>query len=162
MDMHAEVSAVLERLAATPRRIKKASQKYTDAQLSQAADGDTWSANEILAHLRANADVWGKSILAMIAQNHPTIRYVSPRGWMRKSGYTEQGFGESFNAYQGQRDALLKVLGELGADEWSRGATFTGTTKGREHTVLSYGQQIAEHEEQHCKQLEALLNRQGT
>ncbi len=41
--------------------------------------------------------------------------------------------------------------------DWLRGATFTGTTKGREQTVLSYAQRMVQHEIEHCEQIEKLL-----
>jgi len=32
----------------------------------------------------------------------------------------------------------------LKIEDWSRGATFTGTVRGREQTILSYAQRIAD------------------
>jgi hypothetical protein len=55
-----------------------------------------------------------------------------------------------------QRNDLLKSLKALSLTGWSRGATFTATTKGREQTVFSYAQRIAQHETEHLGQLEAL------
>lgn len=40
---------------------------------------------------------------------------------------------------------------------WSRGATFTGTVRGRESTVLAYAQRTADHEVQHIEQLARLI-----
>ncbi len=150
-----EVEQVLVLLAETPRRIAVLTGGIERIHLHKRSDAVSWSANEILAHLRANADIWGKSILRMIAEDHPTIRYVSPRGWMTKSGHSGQDFAANLRAFTAQRDELLGVLSKLAAEEWSRGATFTGTTRGREHTVLSYAQRIADHEAQHLPQLEA-------
>jgi hypothetical protein len=157
-DATGEIEQVLTLLAATPRRIASTTGGLDRAHLHSQPDPDSWSANEIVAHLRANADVWGKSILRMIAEDHPTIRYVSPRGWMTKSGYTGQEFSASFQAFTDQRDELLHTLRNLAIEGWSRGATFTGTTRGREQTVLSYAQRIVEHEAQHLPQLEDTIN----
>jgi hypothetical protein len=93
----------------------------------------------------------------MITQNHPTIRYVSPRTWIRKTNYPELEFHLSLEAFVKQRDELLISLKSLEIKNWLRGATFTATTKGREHTVLSYVQRLARHENEHCEQIEALL-----
>jgi hypothetical protein len=79
-----------------------------------------------VAHLRACADVWGGSIDRMVAEEHPTIRYVSPRSWIRKTD-----------------------LSRLDTPGWSRRTTFTGITLGREATVLSYATRIADHEVLH-------------
>lgn len=153
-----EIEHVLALLAETPRRIAAITSGIERDHLRRQPGADSWSANEILAHLRANADIWGKSILRMIAENHPTIRYVSPRGWMSKSGYTGQEFSASLQAFTAARDELLGTLKNLAIEEWSRGATFTGTTKGREQTILSYARRIAEHEAQHLPQLEVTIN----
>jgi uncharacterized damage-inducible protein DinB len=148
---------LLELLAATPRRLAAASRGVDEEHLRSRPTETAWSANDILAHLRACADVWGKSILAMIAQDHPTLRYVSPRTWMRKTNYHRQDFHESLQAFTQQRAELLNTLIALQDAEWSRGATFTATTRGREQTVLSYVLRITGHEHEHLEQLQALL-----
>jgi hypothetical protein len=159
----AEIEQVLDSLAATPQRLALVSQKLPEAHLSTTGDPKNWSAGDILAHLRACADVWGKSILAMIAQDQPTLRYLSPRTWLKKTDYLGQDFHRSLQAFTEQRTTLLQTLRTLDRADWSRGATFTATVKGREQTILSYAQRIAAHEHEHCEQLYVLLNqRQGT
>jgi hypothetical protein len=153
-----EIGQLLESLAATPRRLEALSRDLDDALLSFRSDEATWSANDILAHLRACADVWGGSILAMITQDHPTLRYVSPRTWMKKTSYPELDFHTSLQAFTQKRAELLQTLQVLKGADWSRGATFTATTRGREQTILSYVRRIVDHEGEHCEQLEALLN----
>lgn len=93
----------------------------------------------------------------MLAEDHPTIRYVSPRGWIKKTDFLQQTFRESLKAFSQERAALLKTLGRLAGDEWSRGATFTGTTLGRNATVLSYATRIADHERKHLDQIRRTL-----
>jgi hypothetical protein len=153
----AEIETLLKHLADTPHRIASASQGHERTRLHFRSDADVWSANDVLAHLRACADVWGKAIVAMIAQDHPTLRYVSPRTWIRKTDYPEQEFHRSLEAFAKQRSELLNVLKALENVDWSRGATFTATTRGREQTVLSYARRIADHESVHCEQIEVLL-----
>ena len=93
----------------------------------------------------------------MITRDHPTLRYVSPRTWIRKTGYPELEFRQSLQAFAQQRDDLIKLLESLTIADWLRGATFTETTKGREQTVLSYVQRMTQHENEHSEQIEALL-----
>jgi hypothetical protein len=155
-----DIEQLLTLLAATPRRLASMSQSVDEERLYFKPDETAWSANEILAHLRANAEVRGKSILAMIAQDHPTIRYVSPRGWMRKTNYHNQGFRESLETFTRQRAELLQELNPLKRADWSRGATFTATTRGREETIMSYVRRITDHECVHFEQLEVLLHQE--
>jgi hypothetical protein len=153
----AEIEKLLNALAETPRRIAFAGRNLEYSRLQFRPDENMWSVNDILAHLRACADVWGKSVIAMIAQDHPTLRYVSPRTWIRKTGYPELEFHQSLVVFARQREELVKSLETLAITDWSRGATFTGTTKGREQTVLGYVQRMTQHENEHCEQIEALL-----
>lgn len=153
----AEIEEALHLLAGTPRRIAVLTQGLAESRLQDKSDEELWSVNDILAHLRACADVWGKSIVTMIQQDHPTLRYVSPRTWMKKTNYHQLPFYESFAAFVKQREELLHILQSLPGEAWSRGATFTGTTRGREQTVLSYAQRLARHENEHCEQMETLL-----
>ena len=156
-DRAVEIDKLLTFLEETPRRLVVMTGGLENARLQAKFDQDTWSVNDILAHLRACADVWGKSILAMIAQDQPTLRYVSPRTWMRKMDYHAQEFHASLQAFTNPRATLLQALKMLKIEDWSRGATFTGTVRGREQTILSYAQRIADHEAAHLDQIESAI-----
>ncbi len=153
----AEIKKVLSALTATPRTLTSISRGLSAARVHARPDKDVWSANEILAHLRACADVWGKSILSMIANDNPTIRYISPRTRIRRTPYLDQDFPISLKAFRAQRVDLLKTLQALDVGGWSRGATFTATTKGRKGTVLSNAIRIADDEAEHLDQLRTIL-----
>lgn len=152
-----ETERLLSQLEAAPHQLAALTNAIENAQLSAKADLESWSANEILAHLRVCAEVWGKSINAMITQDHPTLRYVSPRTWMKKKNYHNEEFQRSLHAFTQQRHELVVSLRGLQAEDWARGATFTGTTRGREQTILSYAQRIVAHETEHLEQLEAMV-----
>lgn len=152
-----ETNNVLELLETIPLRIVLLTQNIASSNLYFRPNPNTWSANDVLAHLRACADVWGKSILEMIAKDKPKLRYISPRSWIRKTNYLEQEFQESLKVFTSQRSKLLQVLNGLKIEDWSRSATFTGTTKGRDETIFSYAHRMAEHEHKHCVQIETVL-----
>jgi len=152
-----EIETFLPLLAATPNRIAAATRDVENTRLHSRADENTWSANDILAHLRVCAELWTKSMIAMLEQDHPTLRYVSPRTWINKTNYRELDFHESFAAFAAQRSELLKLLGSLSIQQWSRGVDFTGNTQGRNHNVFTYMRRMAQHENEHCAQIEALL-----
>lgn len=152
-----EFELVLEMLASTPKQIARIARGRDDEQLHRQPAADAWSARDIVAHLRACAEVWGSCIERMIAEDHPTIRYVSPRGWIKKTDFLDQSFRPSLRAFTDARANLLDLLRALDAAGWARGATFTGTKLGRDATVLSYAQRIADHEAQHVEQLKRTL-----
>jgi hypothetical protein len=158
MPMTPEIQETLTVLSRMPGRIARLARGRTDSELHRKPAPDAWSAQEIMAHLRACAEVWSRSIERMLAEDHPTIRYVSPRGWIRKTNYLEQSFGDSLRELTRARRALVAALGALDEEGWSRGATFTGTTLGRDATVLIYAKRIAGHEVGHLDQIRRALN----
>jgi hypothetical protein len=107
------IEQVLTILAETPPRIAALTAGLASSQLHTAPNYDEWSANDVLAHLRACADVWGNCIVAMIAENTRTLRAVNPRTWIRKTDYLEQEFQPSLHAFATQRADLLAVLKPL-------------------------------------------------
>lgn len=153
----AEITKLLALLAATPQRLAVMTNGLDPVQLQTKLSEENWSANEILAHLRVCAEVWGKSIVAMITQNQPTLRYVSPRTVAKKRNYATQEYQTSLHAFSTQRSELLHQLTLLDHASWSRGATFTGTTRGREQTIYGYVQRMTDHEAEHLAQMATLL-----
>jgi hypothetical protein len=151
---------VLTLLAATPPRLATLTTGLAPAQLQTAPNHGNWSANDVLAHLRACGDVWGNNIMAMLAEDTPTLRGVNPRAWIKKTDYRELEFGPSFRSFATQRAELLAVLDPLPPEGWSRTATVTGMIAGQvfERTVLYYAQRLARHERPHLKQIERLVN----
>jgi hypothetical protein len=152
------VEQVLTLLAEAPPRIAALTAGLAPAQLHTPPNPDEWSANDVLAHLRSCADVWGNYIAVMLAQDRPTIRAVSPRTWIRKTNYLEQEFQPSLHAFTIQRTELLALLEPLAPEDWLRAATLTGAGKALGQTVLSYARGMADHERPHLKQIASIVN----
>ena len=150
------VEQILTLLAATPLRIAELTAGLSQARLETAAAPDGWSANDVLAHLRACADVWGGCIVAMIAEDRRTLRAVNPRTWIKQTGYPELDFRHSLRAFTRQRSDLLAVLEPLPRRGWSRSARVTGAGAVLTRTVLIYAQWLARHERPHVKQIERI------
>ncbi len=155
--VESEIRRTLAALSGIPNQIALISRGCSDVQLLRTPAPDAWSARDIVAHLRACADVWGRSIMRMIAEEHPTIRYVSPRGWIKRTNYLTQDFRESLLAFTTARTDLVATLATVDEADWSRRATFTGTTLGRDATVMTYATRILEHELGHLDQLRRTL-----
>ena len=148
-----EIAHFLEHLAEAPQRIAVATKGLPELRLTLRTEQEPWSVNDILAHLRASADVREKFIHIMLTQDHPTLRYISPRSYIRKTNYPELAFHELFQAYKKQRSELLMRLGDLSNKDWSRSAII----KERPETVFSYTRFLTEHESAHCEQIEELV-----
>ncbi len=153
----AEIRETLTMLEETPKYIQGLVKPAPVAVLKIKPDADTWSMTETLAHLRACADVWGKGIQRMLSEDKPSMRYVSPRGFMKKPKYAFPSFEASFNEFKAGRESLLQSLKALSQEAWQRQVTFTATTRGKHHTVYTYARRIAEHEHHHFSQFDHIL-----
>ena len=150
------VEQVLTLLEETPKRFAAATRGLTEAQLHTAPERGEWSANEVLAHVRACADVRGEPIKTILAEKHPTFRAVNPRTWIKETDYLDLEFRRSFRAFAKQRAELLALLQPLPRKAWSRGATVTVWGAALERTVLFYADWVARHERPHVKQIEQI------
>lgn len=149
----AEVETCLQLLEATPRMIARATKEADGTRLQYKPDKRIWSINDILAHLRSCADVWGSSIDSMLIEDTPTLPDIHPRVWIKETDYLELPFHESFQAFTKQRDRLLITLKKLSFHDWSRAAMIGG----RKHTIFTQARRMAKHEKEHCEQIENLL-----
>jgi hypothetical protein len=157
-DTPLSIEQVLTALAETPSRLGDLTAGLAPAQLHTRSDPDEWSLNDILAHLRACADMWGGYIRKILAEDRPTFRAVNPTTWIKQTNYPELEFRRSLRAFTAQRDELLALLRPLPPEAWSRAATVTGAGKPRQRTVLSYGRWLANHERSHLRHIARLVN----
>jgi hypothetical protein len=148
-----EINKYLVVLSQTPQRIVQAVEDMNDVHLQQRTDAKSWSANDILAHLRSCADLWTYSIYAMLAENQPEFSDINERKWAKVTRYGELPFEESFQAFSLQRKNLLRVLHALAVESWERPAVIFG----RKHTVFTQARRMAKHENEHVQKLESLL-----
>jgi hypothetical protein len=150
------IEQVLLLLAETPPRLTTLTAELSPEELQTRPAPDEWSANEVLAHLRSCADVWGNCIMKIIAEDKLTLRAVNPTTWIKKTNYLELEFRPSLRSFATQRTDLQTVLSSLPIDAWSRSATVTGAGTVLERTVLFYAQWLARHERPHVKQIERI------
>jgi hypothetical protein len=152
------IERVLTLLAETPTRIAALTADLSPEELQMRPTPEEWSANEVLAHLRACADVWGNCIRTILEKDRPTWRAVSPRTWIKQTDYPELEFRPSLGAFTTQRAELLAVLSPLPIDAWERSATVTTVGRVLEPTVMSYAERLVVHERPHIKQIACIVN----
>ena len=159
-----EIGESLGQLAATPEQIAQLAESLDPELTTSAPDANAWSANDVLAHLRACADVWGDSIAAMLAGNQPRIEAVNPRSLFDRTGYRERTFADSLQAFADQRVELLGTLNALPESGWAASAIFYGMGSPVERSVRSQSERMALHERAHIDQIRrtiATLQRRG-
>jgi len=152
------IEQILIMLAAMPSRLAGLTRGLSPAQLLAPPEPGEWSARDVLAHLRACSDMWGKYILVILNEDRPTFKAVNPTTWINQTDYRQQEFQFSLHAFAAQRADLLAVLAPLAHDAWYRTAMVSGAGKPRERTVYTYAQWLANHELTHLKQVERIVN----
>jgi hypothetical protein len=150
------VERILAHLEAAPARLAAITRGVPAAQLAASPAPGQWSARDVLAHLRACADMWGQAIDLILSADKPTFKAVNPGTWIKQTNYRDLAFRLSLRAYTAQRAALLAVLKPLRPAAWARTATVTGAGKPIVRSVYSYAQWLATHERSHIKQIERL------
>ena len=148
-----EMEKYLAILSETAPRLEQAVKGQDEARLHFKADKTAWSVNEILAHLRACADLWTHSIYAMLAENEPMFSDINERKWAKVTRYAELPFRELFQVFSLQRENLLRVLKALPFEAWERSAIIFE----RKHTIFTQTRRMAKHEMDHIEQIENLL-----
>jgi DinB family protein len=152
------VEEVLTILADTPRQLDSMTAALTETQLRTPPAPGEWSVNEILAHLRACADVRGAAALRTIAEERPRIPVVNPREYLKTTDYLKLDFATSLRAFADDRAKLLDVLRPLPSDGWSRPAEIVRAASSLEGSVLYYAVWIATHEVPHLDQIRAAID----
>jgi hypothetical protein len=150
------IDQILTMLESTPSHLVDLTNGLTPTQLTTSPEPDAWSARDVLAHLRACSDVWGKYIGVILAEDKPTFKAVNPTTWIKKTSYRQLEFHPSLQAFTVQREGLLAMLKPLAPEDWSSSATVTGAGKPRQRTVYTYAQWLANHERSHFKQIERI------
>src|SRR5689334_16854 len=151
------VEQILNVLAETPMRLAALTADVGPAMLQTAPGPDEWSANDVLAHLRSCADVWGDCMGRIVREDRPTLRAINPQAWIVQTNYPGLEFHPSLREFDAQRGALLALLESLSPAEWSRSATVVGAGAPLERTVLTYARRLARHERPHVKQIERII-----
>ena len=144
-------------LGATPSLIAETVSNAPSRGLRSIAAPGEWSASEVLAHLRACADVWGGCMSTILSEDEPTIRAVNPTTWIASTDYMAQEFQDLFTRFKEQRAELLSRLEPLTQAEWLRGAVVTGAGRPRRRTVLDYAHRLGRHEQSHVDQIRRIV-----
>jgi hypothetical protein len=157
-DTPRSIEQILSMLAEAPRHLADLSGGLPPAHLLTPPEPGEWSARDVLAHLRACADMWGKYMAVMLSEDKPTFKAVNPTTWIKQTNYREQEFQPSLQAFTAQRADLLAMLKPLAPEAWTRTAMVMGAGKPRERNVYSYALWLANHERSHIKQIERIAN----
>lgn len=141
-------------LESGPGRVAEAARAVSDGELVVRSETERWSVNDVLAHLRACQDVRARFVNEMLNRDRPTLPYISPRTFIRRTNYPDLPFTESLAGFSRDRQSFVGLLRSLSPEQWLREAEI----KNRTETVLMYVEYLAGHEIPHLGQIDQLVS----
>ena len=146
--------SLINQLEDIPNRIARTVVGWTEDELHARPNDGEWSAADVLAHLRSADDILTPRIYMMLVRDNPTLLAYEEREWAAVLRYAEADFHTSLQTYTLRRAELINTLRHLEPEQWERKGVHEH--KG-ELTVLTLVSDMIDHEEEHCRQIEALL-----
>lgn len=149
-----EVADLLMRLAQTPAQLASIVTAQKQASLVARRAVDDWSADEILAHLRAADDILSYRVYALLVRDNPLLPALDERSWAVIAGYDKMDFFGSLTTFTARRAELVTALQRLPLNAWQRTGVHDANGP---FTLWTLVQHLVAHEEEHCQQLAALF-----
>ncbi len=168
------VDARLDRLQRTPDDLKRAISGRTDTGLARRPDVHSWSAKEIVCHLRDVEELFQIRFHTVVALDEPHILVLGaspeqlaawriggpighpldPARWAEERQYLRNDTREALAAFRRRRAEVLTLLRSLSRGEWERGGVHLG--RGR-LTLADWVASLAAHDDNHIDQLRRAL-----
>ncbi|HET7876979.1 MAG TPA: DinB family protein [Methylomirabilota bacterium] len=165
----------LARLERTPGDLAEGIRGQDDGALGRRPDARSWSATEILCHLRDIEELCILRFHAMLAMDDPAVFVVGappadparwgigdevpfpldPERWAQERQYSRSDPRLALAAFGRRRRELLALLGKLTPEEWRRGSIHP--VHGRV-TFADWTAGMAGHDDNHLDQLTRALD----
>ena len=160
----------LERMTRTADEVGAAVRGQSDASLSRRPLPGSWSAKEVVCHLRDIEELFMLRFRTMLALDEPTFLVLGemppdrtawgivdsdalpldPDRWAEERQYLRNDTGLALAALRRRRQETLAVLGRLAPQQWQRGSVHV--TLGR-MTFADWVALVAAHDDKHLAQL---------
>jgi hypothetical protein len=148
-----EKAALIARVLRGPGQVSRIFSMLTDARLREPLAPDEWSPAEVLAHLRAEDDIQSIRAYMILARDEPPLPAFDERVWAEVAGYLTLHPRASLDIYFRRRIELAHMLRGTAPKDFDRAGMHE--TLGR-LTLQALLENLAEHEEEHVAQLEAM------
>ena len=165
----------LDRLARTPDELADAIHGQTDAALSRRPEARSWSAKEVICHLRDIEELCILRFHTMLVTDEPLVFAagappaepsswgiggdvpfpLDPDRWADERQYLRNDAGLALEAFRRRRREVLALLGKLTPAQWGRGCVHP--THGRV-TFRDWTAGMAGHDDNHLAQLRRALD----
>jgi hypothetical protein len=164
----------LRRLGATPDELAQAIQGRSDALLSRRPEPKSWSAKEVVCHLRDIEELCILRFHMMLVMDEPKVLVAGdpPRGmrlwgmneqvpfpldpdrWAEERQYNRNDTVLALSAFRRRRQEVLIFFERLSPDQWSRGCIHPSLGR---ITFADWTIGMAHHDDSHVRQLQRAL-----
>jgi hypothetical protein len=145
--------AALTRLASAPARLSKALRAFSPEALRRAPQPGKWSAIEIACHLRDIDRLYAERVTKAAFSERPSFWMMDNAVVSEKLGYRDADPAAVLKEHRRRREDLTSLLRALPHDAWQR----TGLHPKRgEISIEKLASVIADHDDNHLRQIEAL------
>jgi hypothetical protein len=150
------INVLLSRFAAIPRHIAQTIEGRSEEELRAKPSQDEWSMVNIFAHMRASDAIVTPRIYAILVRDTPPLIAYDERRWAEIARYEHLAFRSSLHLFTMCRIELINMLSLLASDDWQRVGIHEELGP---QTVWGIVTGLLKHEEEHCAQLTALIQR---
>lgn len=168
------VARCLERMAGTADEVAAALDGQSEATLARRPAPGSWSAKEVVCHLRDIEELFQLRFRSMLALDEPVFLVLGemppdraawgivegdglpldPDRWAEERQYDRSDAGRALAALRNRRGETLAFLDRLTAEQWQRGSVHV--TLGR-MTFADWVALVAAHDDKHLAQLRRAL-----
>ena len=145
---------ILARQRQAPDALARLIVTAPDAALSQAPAPGKWSVVAILAHLAEDELSSSWRYRQMLEQPGTALASFDQEEWARRGDYASWDPGEALEMFRLLRQANLRLLAGLTAEEWERHGVHA--ERGR-FTVAELALHMVGHDERHIEQIGRIL-----
>ena len=152
------IKKIIELLADTPKKLESLSKRFSLEQFRQPLGSGERSFTEDLAHLLHCEARSSEAIYLALLADEPLFVDIHPeREFGKLLRYDLLEFSDLLDYFKFRRTVLLRVLGSLTEEQWSRSIREEG--KKRKESVYWRARSIAMHELEHLLDLKSKLGR---
>ena len=144
----------LTRLKATARELVALLGTAKEPQLRREPEPGEWSPATVVSHLADAELVYGVRMRMILTGDRPYIPAYDEGAWVERFAELETDMKETLQRWRHLRDANLRVLDSLDADEWKLSGLHA---EQGELTVGAVAALMAKHDAEHLDQIRAGL-----
>ncbi|MBI1736864.1 MAG: DinB family protein [Candidatus Rokubacteria bacterium] len=145
----------LERLARAPGELARVLRGRSESKLTRRPDETSWSAAEVVCHLRdAEEHLSGWMRLVLAVEEPPLLTTGTADRWAEERQYHRQHAGDAWNAFSRRRDETLELVPGLDETRWTRAGRHARWGRVTVDDLLSL---MAWHDDNHLDQIRRAL-----